>query len=150
MKTRLIVAMIAISAGAAMAFALSGPCRAAETPQPAADKLHYEVVTSASTSSLEVGKEGQLVVEIKATDGYEFHKESPLKMTVTETPGLEFQKLKFGKDDVKDVLKPVFKAPFKGAKAGKYEVSADLHFVVCISTICEIKRPAAKVPVEVK
>lgn len=115
-----------------------------------ADKPHYEVITAASTATVDAGKDGLIQVEIKATDGYEFHKESPLKMTVAEAPGLAFGKLKFSKDDVKDVLKPVFKAPFKASKPGKYEVQADLHFVVCLSTICEIKRPTVKVPVEVK
>jgi hypothetical protein len=152
MKTKLVIAVVGIVVAVAIAYALSGPCRAAGTASPAAseEKPHYELTTSATTSTIEVGKDGQFVVEIKATDGYEFHKESPLKMTVTETPGLEFKKLKFGKEDVKDVLKPIFKALFKAAKAGKYEVQADLHFVVCISTICEIKRPTVKIPIEVK
>ena len=129
---------------------VSASCQAKESAPAGDAKPHYELSTSASTASVDAGKDGQLQVEIRATDGYEFHKESPLKMTVTEAPGLDFKKLKLTKDDVKDVLKPVFKAPFKAAKPGKYEVQADLQFVVCLSTICEIKRPTVKIPIEVK
>jgi len=144
MKKVLLLSMIIFSLAAVLVISLAMGEKKAEKPKP-----HYELDLSSTSFKVESGKDGSLVITIKATDGYKVNKDYPLKTVITETDGLSFRKIKFNKSDIKDISKPVINAPFKALKPGKYDVKVDLSFSVCTDEICEIRKPSITVPIEV-
>jgi len=112
---------------------------------------YFRLDTTATTSQVNTGSEGFVVVEIKPLGEYKMNLEYPqCNMTVTETAGLAFTKLRLTITDLKDRTKPVFRASFKAEKPGVYEVPLKFKFGLCNKEGCVMPSPELKVRVEVK
>ena len=137
--------MRAIIAAAMMAFASTA------SAQDATDK-DYELRSDATTKQLKVGQEGAWGLQIIAKNGFKVSDETPLTATLSAPPGLTLKSTKLLRKDALDPKSktPEWKVGLSAAKAGTYEITADLVFFLCTDKLCQRMTAKHLVSVSVK
>ncbi len=129
-----------------LAVVLGSPAVRAADPDPA---TLYDLKFEA-TSKVALRSEGKVVVKITPRKGAEIHKEAPATLHVRGSPQLAFPKPYASKADLKmSGTAASFELPFRGQAPGKFEVIADLHFVICTEKSCTFQDRHAALPVTV-
>jgi hypothetical protein len=133
-------------AAALVLASLAAPALAAE-PSP-----RYEIDTSGSTSQVQQGGAGKLVLVLRAKEGWHVDPRTPLKIDLSAPDGLRLEKTRLGKKDAVDpkAESPRFEAPFTAVAAGTQEARAKLDFFVCSAEACVKQVRDVAIPVTVK
>lgn len=126
----------------------------ASTGQSAAAKHESEafVAEMSSPGPLAVGKDGMIVVTLKAKEGFKINDEYPIKFTLGAAPaGVVFSKSEFKRaDGTFEAKVGKFEVPVKVAKAGKFLVQGTLKFSVCNDKTCLLDKRDLSAEIEAK
>jgi hypothetical protein len=123
----------------------SSAVRAADVDPATLYDLKFE-----ATPKVALNSEGKVVAKITPRKGAEIHKEAPATMYLRGSPQLAFPKRYASKPDLKmSGTSASFELPFRGQAPGKFEVTADLHFVICTEKACTFQDRHATLPVTV-
>jgi hypothetical protein len=140
--SRTLAALALLAAAAAV--------RAAEPGDEAARS--YRVSSDGSTTSVEAGKSGRIVVALEAIGKVHVDPRAPLKVVLTATDGLRLGKERLGHKDAADPRAgmPRFEVPFVAAAPGKQEARARLDFFLCSDQWCVKQTRDVVVAVDVR
>jgi hypothetical protein len=104
----------------------------------------YQVTPEGTSSSLKVGEQGKLVVNIRPVAGAHVSEEAPLKVQLSSEHGMTLTKtLLTQKDSVgtkgpdERYANPRFEVPFTAKQPGPATVDAKVTFFVCTESLCQ-------------